>query len=64
MKKLFLHLNIFLENEESNPGKLQNLSAAMPKVVSYHFPVENMLRVWVFSPGTKRRSVKLVTVQN
>jgi len=63
-KKLFLHLSIFWDNEESNPGKFQNISAAMPKMGSYHFPVEKMLGVWVFSLATKRRSVKLATVQN
>jgi hypothetical protein len=54
----------FLDNEESNPGRFQNLSAAKPRVGSFHLLVEEMLGVWGFPPGTKRRSAKLDTVQN
>jgi hypothetical protein len=64
-KQLFLHLSIFfLDSEVSNPGRYQNLPAAMPRVGSFHLPIEKMLGVWKSTPGTKRRSVKLATVQN
>ena len=48
-----LSMRYFLDNEESNSGRFQNLSAAMPRVGSFHFPVEEMMGVSPWDKATQ-----------